>query len=299
MARKGAGPSLRWGAEQRLEFIEFRAYWDGAVNRADITERFGVSVPQASNDISHYRELAPGNLDYDLSAKRYVPSAHFRPRFLKPNPEHYIRQLYAAAEGIIDLADTWIGNPPDIAVMPVPSRRIDATLFRSLLTVIRQRQSVEARYQSMAPQRPDAEWRRITPHAFATDGLRWHLRGFCHIDRSFKDFVLSRMSGLRHPGPPGLLGDRDHDWGAVFEAKLVPNGSLSDGQRQAIAHEYSMPKGGAKLRVSHAMLYYLKKRLRLDMPNDPPSEKPIIIANSDAFEAALASAQGRVIDGDQ
>ena len=37
---------MRWGVEKRLEFIEFRLYWEGGINRADITEQFGVSVPQ-------------------------------------------------------------------------------------------------------------------------------------------------------------------------------------------------------------------------------------------------------------
>ena len=39
---------MRWGVEKRLEFIEFRLFWEGGINRADIMERFGVSVPQAS-----------------------------------------------------------------------------------------------------------------------------------------------------------------------------------------------------------------------------------------------------------
>ena len=35
---------LRWGTEQRLEFIEFRLFWDGSIQpRADIIDRFGVS----------------------------------------------------------------------------------------------------------------------------------------------------------------------------------------------------------------------------------------------------------------
>ena len=43
---------IRWGIERRLEFIEFRLYWEGGVNRSDIVEEFGVSVPQASKDLT-------------------------------------------------------------------------------------------------------------------------------------------------------------------------------------------------------------------------------------------------------
>ena len=31
-----AGARLTWGVERRLEFIEFRLFWEGGVNRADI-----------------------------------------------------------------------------------------------------------------------------------------------------------------------------------------------------------------------------------------------------------------------
>ena len=50
-------PELRWGVERRLEFIEFRLYWEGGINRSDIMDQFGVSVPQASKDLSQYQEL--------------------------------------------------------------------------------------------------------------------------------------------------------------------------------------------------------------------------------------------------
>jgi hypothetical protein len=70
----------RWSSDQRIEFIEFRLFWEGRVNRSDITEKFGVSIPQASADLAHYREIAPNNMRYDGSAKQYLPS--------KPNFEH-------------------------------------------------------------------------------------------------------------------------------------------------------------------------------------------------------------------
>lgn len=37
---------LRWGVAQRLEFIEFRLFWEGRVNRSDLMEQFGLSVNQ-------------------------------------------------------------------------------------------------------------------------------------------------------------------------------------------------------------------------------------------------------------
>ena len=45
---------LRWGVEQRLEFIEFRLFWEEHVNRIDLMDQFGVSVNQASMDLNRY-----------------------------------------------------------------------------------------------------------------------------------------------------------------------------------------------------------------------------------------------------
>ena len=49
---------LRWGVEQRLEFIEFRLFWEGHVNRSDVMEQFGL-VNQASSDLSRYIGFRP------------------------------------------------------------------------------------------------------------------------------------------------------------------------------------------------------------------------------------------------
>ena len=58
-----------------------------------------------------------------------------------------------------------------------------------------------------------------------------------------------------------------------------------------------MAKGRASLSVRRALLYYLEKRLRLDVKDDSPAETPVVVANRGAFEEALASAMGRVSGG--
>jgi hypothetical protein len=107
-----ASAGLKWGVERRLEFIEFRLFWEGGVNRADIIEMFDVSVPQASKDLTLYQERAPNNAIYDKSAKRYVASHQFQPCFLKPDPAEYLNQLRSVSDGILDQAHAWIGQFP-------------------------------------------------------------------------------------------------------------------------------------------------------------------------------------------
>ena len=79
----GDKPSLRWGVEQKLQFIEFRLFWEGHVNRGDLIDKFGISQNQASGDLNRYIALAPDNMIYDKSGKSYVRSSSFNPIFLK------------------------------------------------------------------------------------------------------------------------------------------------------------------------------------------------------------------------
>lgn len=282
------GGSLRWGTEQRLEFIEFRVFWEGAVKRGDIVERFGVSTPQASSDFKRYLELTHNSIRYDSSQKRYVATETFKPVFYKPNGERYLVQLKAVADGALSFGETWFGNKPDFDSMPIPARQIDNTVLRHFLNVMRAQQSVEIFYQSMSATRPDAIWRRITPHAFGHDGLRWHVRAFCHIDQAFKDFILSRCRELRREAEGAAKPHEDRHWTTRFEIKLIPNPALTPSQQETIAQDYGMPDGQALVSVRRAMLYYFEKRLRLDIEpaKDRPAEKPVVIANYKEFTKA-------------
>ena len=289
-----SGDRIRWGTEQRMEFVEFRTFWEGGVNRSDITQRFGVSVPQASNDLTLYQKLAPGNLRYDSSEKRYVPTGEFAPRYLKLDADSYLVQLKAVSDHVLNIDDTWIVRPPDFDGMPVPTRRVDPGILKRLIAAIRAERSIEIYFQSMNKNRAEAIWRRITPHAFAHDGLRWHVRAFCHVDRKFKDFIISRCRDLRDEGAPGAKPSEDHQWNEFFDVILKPNPDLTAKQRETIALDSEMTDGLSKTRVRRALLYYFEKRLRLDIEagKDKPAETPVVIHNRDEFikarDAAMA-----------
>lgn len=282
-------PDLRWGVKRRLEFIEFRLYWEGGINRADIIDFFGVSVPQASKDLTHYQDLARGNMDYDKREKRYVVAKRFKPRFFTPDAERYLSQLRLIAEQVVPPEETWLSNLPDLDLMPIPRRQVDPSVLQVLLAVIRDERAADIYYQSMNPRRPEPIWRGISPHALASDGFRWHVRAYCHMERKFKDFLLSRCLNCVTAGPKEQRSEHDELWQTVFKVRLKPNPKLSKAQQDIIASDYAMDKNKLELPVRRALLYYFKKRLRLDVADalDDPKEVPVIIANRAAFDKAL------------
>ncbi|GAA5081578.1 WYL domain-containing protein [Roseibacterium beibuensis] len=265
-----AESELRWGVEQRLEFIEFRLFWEGHVNRSDLMDQFGVSVNQASTDLNRYIGFAPGNMVYDKSARTYVRGSNFEARFLEPKASRYLAQLRSLADGVLDREDSWIANLPPYASAPMPVRGVDPLTLRSVVGAIRRSEAIEVRYQSLS--HPEPSWRWIAPHAIAFDGFRWHTRAFCFADNCFKDFLLSRMLKIRGSRGTDTSAVDDNDWHAEVTLEIAPHPDLSDTQAKVIALDYGMRGGKAKIKVRRALLYYALKRLGLD--TDPSVRKP-------------------------
>ncbi|SFP37271.1 Predicted DNA-binding transcriptional regulator YafY, contains an HTH and WYL domains [Bradyrhizobium sp. Ghvi] len=284
---------MHWGVEQRLEFIEFRLFWEGSINRADIVEFFGVSVPQASKDLTLYQERAPGNVEYDTRVKRYVAADKFVLRFLDPDPYVYLAQLRAVAEGTVPSRDSFIAALPRADVALTPKRDIDITVLRKILDAAREGVSVEVFYQSMNKVRPDPIWRRITPHAFGYDGLRWHVRAYCHVDHKFKDFLLPRILEVGEKGPAGATGEQDWLWNNYFDVVIGPHPDLTEGQKRVVAKDYGLDHGNSILSVRYAMLFYVLKRLGLlgDAAKQSARTQHIVTINRKETEAALEKAE--------
>lgn len=288
------GPTeLRWGVEQRLEFIEFRLLWEGGVNRADIMRYFSVSVPQASKDLSQYQEIAPENIRYDRREKKYFAADGFEPRFLKPDADTYFSQLRLLAEHRASPDETWLSQIPSFDAVALPRRNVDTGVLLSVLRAVRAQRSVEIRYQSLSSNRPKAIWRRITPHAFGYDGHRWHVRAFCHLDRQFKDFLLPRILGTRDDAPAEARQEDDHVWKEFVTVVLKPHPDLNEEQQQVIAQDFCMKGKKLSLEVRLALIYYFLKRLNLDFHEEqrPAREQHVVLGNREEVKSALARAQ--------
>ena len=273
-------PELRWGVAQRLEFIEFRLFWEGHVNRSDLMEQFGLSVNQASADLNRYIGLAPDNMLYDKSARTYVRGPDFTPQFLELDASRYLAQLRSVADGILDREDSWIANLPPYAAAPTPVRGVNPVTLRSVVGAIRRSLAIEVRYQSLSS--PDPRWRWIVPHAIAFDGFRWHTRAYCLTDECFKDFLLSRILKIRASRESEVSAGDDRDWHSEVTLEIGPHPDLSETQAKVIALDYGMRGGKAKIKVRKALLYYALRRLGLD--TDPAARQPrdqqIVLLNS-------------------
>ena len=290
----------RWSVEKRQEFIDFRLYWEGQINRIDIMDRFGVSVPQASEDLSLYQESAPKNLDYDHRVKKYFAARTFKPAFLAPDSEAYLWQMRDDVSAMSGIDGAWLPDLPPHDIVRMPHRSVAPETLREVVSAIRRERAMKIFYQSMSSKKP--AWRLISPHAFVFDGLRWHIRAFCHRREKHKDFLLSRVQDMRESDEFPVSRAQDTVWNEIFTVTLKPHPKLSKSQAQTVAWDYNMQDMRLGVPVRLALLYYFLRRMGLedcDGDRRDAREQHVVIANKAETRKAKARAQYKEDNNDE
>lgn len=274
---------LSWGLESRLQFIDFRLRWERRINRMDLTEHFGISVPQASLDIAKYTELAPNNLTYDRSSKTYTAAPSFRPLYQRSSAQRYLAELLATKLGVVESTASFIGSAPETDWAPSPWRTIDEQTVELVVRAIRQQEAIRVSYQSMTSLNESI--RLLSPHALGYDGFRWHVRAFCHKRQRFSDFVLARILRIDGIEPSQVDFSQDTHWHTVLTLILAPHPDLPAAKKRVLELDYGMEDGQVKLPCRQAFLYYTLRRLGLHTKEAPdPLAQQIALKNRDDIQ---------------
>jgi hypothetical protein len=278
--------NVKWSQERRLQFIDFRLQWEGKINRRDVTEFFKISVPQASADIALYTELAPQNLEYDKSSRSYVAAPSFAPYFETTGPRQYLSQLLALERNILTSDQAFLSFQPPIASIPLPSRTIESSTLALMLRAIACKGRLDILYQSIA--RDEEQLRAISPHAFGYDGLRWHVRAYCHLREGFRDFVFGRILSASMLTASGIDSQSDKEWHTFVDLLLAPDESLTPNQRHGVEIDYGMTGGKVSISCRQAMLFYALRTLNFELDGTPrKGERQLVIANLSEIKAML------------
>ncbi len=246
----------------RLAFIELRMRFLGEVRRQDLIARFGIQAAAASRDLASYKDLVPGNIDYDGKNKVYVRAAWFRPLF-DFSPARvltWLTQGYGDNEPvrhrppIATEAATEISNP-NLETLSVVTRAI----FRKT--------AVQITYRALTS---GLTTREIAPFALADNGSRWHVRAFDRRTREFRDFVLARITDAGFVDgsvADAERPDQDIQWNRIVELELVPH-PANMRNPDTIEAEYGMTDGRLVTRVRAALVGYMLRRWNVDCTPD-------------------------------
>ncbi|CAM3262319.1 Predicted DNA-binding transcriptional regulator YafY, contains an HTH and WYL domains [Pseudomonas gessardii] len=280
MKRKQSVEQVRWDLALRYRLIETVAWWEGRLTTGHLIQSFGISRQQASKDINTYiTEHAPRNLTYDKQLKGYIPSKHFKPRFIDDSASAYLHLLYQNNERAPHIEGLALAYA-HTKVLEVPDRSIRPQILRPLLKACREGLRLETEYVSLA--NPEPEVRLIAPHTLVYTGMRWHVRAYCEKNGKYRDFVLSRLRG-----EPELLGksenliDADHVWEAAVDLVITPDQRLAAAQRAIIEADLGMVDGQLVIPSRQALVKYVLQRYQIDPKNlDPkPEAQQIVVKN--------------------
>lgn len=251
------------GAQRdRLAFIELRVRFMGEVRRQDLSSRFGIQAAAATRDLAAYKELRPGNIDYDSKNKVYVRAELFRPLF-EFSPDRVLTWL---TQGYGDTEPT--RNRPPFAVEPAPAiNDPDPEVLSVVTRAIFRKSAVQIIYRAVSS---GVTSRVIVPFALADSGSRWHVRAYDRRSSEFRDFVLARIADARFADEPITdheRPDQDHQWNRIVDLELVPH-PANMRNPDTIEAEYGMAEGRRVLRIRAALVGYMLRRWNVDCTAD-------------------------------
>ncbi|HHC8922003.1 TPA: WYL domain-containing protein [Stenotrophomonas maltophilia] len=246
----------------RLAFVELRVRFIGEIRRQDLVTRFGIQSAAASRDLALYKELAPGNIDYDTRGKSYVLGPDFHPIFDFP-PERVLSWLTRSfGDGEPMRLKAWVASES-------PSRltHMDLDVLASVTRAIHQACPLGIEYHSISSGRTERE---IVPFALIDNGLRWLVRAFDRKSQEFRDFVINRIKcpvALKAQlVAPHEMSDQNIQWTRIVELELVPHPNQP---RPEIAEmDYGMTGGMVKMKLRAATAGYILRKWSVDCSAD-------------------------------
>lgn len=253
---------LPQATRDRIAHIDFTLLFKGEAVRADLVDRFSIAAAQATKDFTMYRELAPGNIEYDQKLKLHKRGEAFEPLF----DYDVVRTLATISQGYGD-GFTGKVKPPLACEAPYHLNKPSLLIVAKVTEAIHKGKALRITYVSLSS---GETTREIVPHTLVDNGLRWHVRGFDRKHNEFRDFVLTRIKAAVVHEDSTLseteLESQDRQWNRFVELELVPHPRIE--HSEAIELDYGMTGGVLKLEIRAATAGYLLRLWNVDCSNN-------------------------------
>ena len=254
---------LPQATRDRIAHIDFTLLFKGEAVRADLVDRFSIAAAQATKDFTMYRELAPGNIEYDQKLKLHKRGEAFEPLF----DYDVVRTLATISQGYGD-GFTGKVKPPLACEAPYHLNKPSLLIVAKVTEAIHKGKALSITYVSLSS---GETTREIVPHTLVDNGLRWHVRGFDRKHGEFRDFVLTRIKAAVVLKDSTLslsvikeseLETQDRQWNRFVELELVPHPRIE--HSEAIELDYGMKGGVMKVEIRAATAGYLLRLWNVD-----------------------------------
>lgn len=274
-------PSLKHEVLLRLQAIELIVLWEGRLVTTQLIKWFGVTRQQASADINRYNaEFNAGSLLHSPAVKGYVPAIGFQPVFTAGHVNEYLEML--VSRGGQPMAQVVEGHP-GVATVQLPDRAVRPEVMREIVKACRTGSSLKVLYASMS--NPIPHERVISPHNLIYTGFRWYVRAWCKKQKTYCDFLLSRMDRTPKPCDENAPSVTDDSlWNEQITLTLIPNLLLNDAQKGLVERDFAMPEGRLQVTARKALAHYTLKRYQAaitELEASRVSEYPLQLLETD------------------
>ena len=262
------------GRQERDAKVGRILLWEGRVSRSRLIAEYGLSPIRASEWLRDFRESFPDWVTWDNKLKANLATS----------------KAYSDAERATKASQPTISTMLVPYALDAPGRPLSISwdfahtsprTFSRLNLAIVDRLRVKFLYCSMS--NPELHERTIEPHSLLRAGRRWHVRGYCLQRKSFRDFVLGRMSKVQLLSEPSEVDiTADNAWSTVLQVRLIAHPALSAAQQLVVRAEYF---NGASARIEScraALLNYMVQELMAatDVDRQVPPDYQLAVENT-------------------
>jgi hypothetical protein len=232
------------------------------VTRSEIVSHFELGLAAATRDLKIYKENALDNIAYDNVQKKYFITTQFKPIFKHDARRTLIKLANNISDGFDGIGDTSFPiespNPLNVPCIDIIAKLSQAIINNKPINVI---------YTSLSS---GSGARELVPHSIVDNGLRWHLRAYDRKSKSFRDFVLTRITKVTIIAQIPFSGEdklEDHQWMRMVPLQIIPHPKNVE-HPTAIKLDFGMENGMLEVNVRAAMAGYLLRRWNVDCSED-------------------------------
>ncbi len=231
---------LKWGAKQRLAFIEATAFWNGRLTTNMLADTFGIARRQAGKDIALYEALAPNNIVHNRGKRGYTVTDSFTPIFITGTSSEYFNWLQAT------LADSnrLLSFPVQFAKteeLPIPQPFIAPEVLQIVVMSLRDNKPITLCFEN--------EDYYLTVHTIIFDRHEWFIRAIDLPSQSFRTIKLGDALRAEDQIPVGYYGflsfeasknpiQHDTEWHQMKSTTLTINPNLSSTEKETVKRLY-------------------------------------------------------------
>jgi hypothetical protein len=253
---------------ERMVFIDFQLRFTGTIKRSDITDQFGVADSAASKEIAEYKNLAPGNVEYDRTLRSNAIIDTYRPLF-KISAEQGLGMLANGFNKNL-LVERPIAPYQRVGVFP---KQLNVELVTAVTRALSNRVGLSCKY--MTANSNNYGERTLFPTAIFYDGKTWMFRAYHRDNEMYKNFNFARIHEAsvlpQIPARERETIEADSDWNTKIPLLLRIHPSLKELEAMIVRKDFGIESEKSEFTYFEraALIYYLIDNWSVDVGQKP------------------------------